>query len=285
MYELLVQPFVEYGFMRRALVGGVALALGCAPVGVFLVLRRMSLMGDALSHAVLPGAAIAFLLFGLSLPAMSVGGFIAGIVAVIAAGAIARSTKINEDTSFAALFLMALALGVLLIGLRGGAVDLMHVLFGTPLGVDDDALLLIAGVTTVTLVALALIFRPLVMECFDPGFMRVVGGGGGLVHMLFLVLVVLNLVSGFQALGTLMALGLLVLPAAGAALWSNEVLPRMVIAAGAAAIATYAGLVISFHGNIASGPSIVLCAGAFYLISLVVGRYAELRLRLAPRPA
>jgi zinc/manganese transport system permease protein len=278
MYELLVQPFVEYGFMRRALVGGIALSLGCAPVGVFLVLRRMSLMGDALSHAILPGVAIAFLLFGLSLPAMSLGGFIAGILAVMAAGAIARSTRVGEDTSFAALFLMALALGVLLIGLRGGTVDLMHVLFGTPLGIDDEALLLIAGVTTITLVALALIFRPLVMECFDPGFMRVVGGGGGAVHMLFLVLVVLNLVAGFQSMGTLMALGLLVLPAAGAALWSNEVLPRMVIAACVASFATYAGLVISFHANVASGPAIVLSAGAFYLVALVAGRYGELRL-------
>jgi zinc/manganese transport system permease protein len=285
MYELLVQPFAEYGFMRRALIGGVALSFGCAPVGVFLVLRRMSLMGDALSHAALPGVAAAFLLFGLSLPAMSVGGFIAGVIAVLAAGGIARSARVGEDTSFAALFLLALALGVLLIGLRGGTVDLLHVLFGTPLGVDDAALLLAAGASSVTLLVLALIYRPLVVECFDPGFMRVIGGGGGTAHMLFLVLVVLNLVAGFQSLGTLMALGLLVLPAAGAALWSNEVLPRMVIASAVAALSTYAGLLVSFHLNVASGPAIVLSAGAFYLVSLLAGRHADLRLRSALRAA
>src|SRR5690606_17159837 len=106
---------------------------------------------------------------------------------------------------------------------RGSNVDLLHVLFGTILSVDDEALILVASIATLTLIALALIYRPLVAECFDPGFLRAVAGGGSFYHIVFLVLVVLNLVAGFQALGTLMAVGLMMLPAAAARFWASEV--------------------------------------------------------------
>ena len=270
-YSLLVAPFAEYDFMRRALVGCLALAMGCGPIGVLLVLRRMSLMGDALSHALLPGAGIGFVMAGLSLSAMSVGGFVAGLAVALLAGLVTRVTPLREDASFAAFYLTSLALGVLLVSLHGSNVDLLHVLFGSVLAVDDHALLLIGAITSVTLLGLALVYRPLIVECFDPLFLRAQRGGGGLYHLIFLVLVVLNLVAAFQALGTLMAVGLMMVPAAAARFWGGEVWTLALISTGIAFASSCLGLLASFHLDLPSGPAIVLTASGIYLLSILVG--------------
>ena len=269
---VLVLPFVEFEFMRRALVGTLALALGCAPIGCVLVLRRMSLVGDAMAHAVLPGAAAGFLLAGLSLPAMSLGGFVAALAVALAAGFVTRATPQREDASFAAFYLIALALGVLLVSLRGSQVDLMHLLFGSVLAVDDVALLQMAVVASLTLWALALMYRPLVMESLDPGFLRGVGGPGGAVHMLLLVLLVANLVSAFQALGTLMAVGLMMLPAAAARFWVASLPAMAALAVALGASSGVAGLLVSYHAELPSGPCIVLACGLAYIVSVLFGR-------------
>jgi zinc/manganese transport system permease protein len=272
-YQFLWQPFAEFAFMRHALVGCLALALGCAPIGVFLVLRRMSLVGDAMSHAILPGAAIAFIAYGLSLTAMSIGGLLAGLVVVIAAGAVTRATQLKEDASFAAFYLVSLASGVLLVSKWGNNVDLMHILFGSVLAVDANALYFLAAVASITLVVIALLYRTLVVESFDPDFLRAVGGGGAAAHFTFLILVVLNLVAGFQALGTLMAVGLMMLPAASARLWARELPAMLAVSLGLALAAAYLGLLFSYHANLPSGPSIILTAGLAYFASLLFGRH------------
>ena len=144
LYHALFEPFVEFGFMRRALVACMALGLGSGPVGVLLMLRRMSLVGDAMSHAVLPGAAIGFLVAGLSLPAMGLGGLVAGLAVALLSGVVSRFTSQREDASFASFYLTSLAAGVLIVSLRGSNIDLLHVLFGTILAIDDAALYLVA---------------------------------------------------------------------------------------------------------------------------------------------
>ena len=282
LYEFVVQPFAEFMFMRRALVGMAALALGCGPVGVLLVLRRMSLMGDALAHAVLPGAAIGYVVAGLSLPAMGTGGFAAGLVVVLLAGLVTRATSLREDASLAATFLISLALGVMIVTMQGSPVDLMHVLFGSLLAVDDAALLLVASIASVTLLALAAIYRPLVAECFDPGFLKAMGVSGGVYHLGFLMLVVLNLVAGFQSLGTLMSLGLLLLPAAAATFWAEEIWVLSVLAILFAMSAGGGGLLVSYHANLPSGPTIVLASGLLFVISVVFGRRGGLLRRIVP---
>jgi zinc/manganese transport system permease protein len=271
LYDLALHPFAEFGFMRRALVGSLALAIGCGPIGTILVIRRMSLMGDALSHAVLPGAALGFIFAGLSLPAMSFGGVGAGLVVAFLSGLVTRLTPLREDASFAAFYLISLALGVLLVSSWGSKVDLLHLLFGSILAVDDTALILIGSITTVSLLALAVIYRPLVVECFDPGFLRAVGGRGGLVHTLFLGLVVLNLVAGFQALGTLMAVGLMMLPAAAARFWVRELWALSAASSALALASAFIGLLLSYHLDLPSGPAIVLVAGLAYSASVLFG--------------
>ncbi len=267
---LLLSPFIEFGFMRRALVGCFALALGCGPIGLFLVMRRMSLMGDAMSHAVLPGAAVGFILAGLSLPAMSIGGFAAGVLVVIAAGVVTRYTTIKEDASLAAFYLMSLGLGVLLVSHFGSNIDLIHILFGSVLAVDDGALLLVTAIATLSMFGLAVIYRPLLLDSFDPMFLQSVGARSNVYYLLFMVLVVLNLVAGFQALGTLMAVGLMMIPAVTARLWANSIGRMLAVAVGVAMLAGYVGLLASYHLDLPSGPAIVLSAGLIYLLSLFV---------------
>ncbi|AEO50249.1 ABC-3 transporter component [Rhodospirillum rubrum F11] len=283
LVETLIGPFQEFAFMRRALVGCLALALGATPVGVFLMLRRMSLTGDAMAHAILPGAAVGYLVAGLSLGAMTVGGLIAGMTVALLAGYVTRSTILREDASLAAFYLISLSLGVLIVSLRGSNIDLLHVLFGSVLALDDNALVLIASITTLTLAALALLYRPLVLECLDPAFLRSVGRAGAWAHYGFLCLAVLNLVGGFHALGTLMAVGIMVLPAATARLWATTIGGLLAVAVAIAAFSGVAGLLISYYHDLPSGPAIILTAGVVHVVSLVVGLQGGLRNRSGAR--
>jgi zinc/manganese transport system permease protein len=283
LYDALIAPFADFEFMRRALVGSLALAFGAPPIGVFLMLRRMSLIGDALAHAILPGAAIGFLLAGLSLFALAGGGLIAGFLIAIGAGLVARATPLKEDASLAAFFLVSLALGVTIVSVKGNNIDLMHFLFGSVLAIDDPTLVLILGITSVSLVVLAVIWRPLVLECVDPGFLQAVSRIGGPVHLAFLALVVLNLVGGFQALGTLLAVGIIMLPAVAARFWARDITGMIGVAIVIAAISGYAGLLVSYHADLPSGPAIILAAGAFYALSVVAGPFGGLIWLILPR--
>jgi zinc/manganese transport system permease protein len=271
IFDALIAPFTEFEFMRRALAGVIALALGGAPIGVFLMLRRMSLVGDAMAHAILPGAAIGFLLSGLNLFAMTFGGLVAGFAVAVLAGVVARTTELKEDASLAAFYLVSLALGVTIVSVRGTNIDLLHVLFGNILAMDDQTLLVIAFNATVTLLVLAVIWRPLVIECVDPVFLRTVSRAGAPAHLAFMALVVVNLVNGFHALGTLLAVGLMILPAGIARFWSRELTGMIALAVAAAAVSGYAGLLLSFHTRVPSGPAIILVAAALYIVSILFG--------------
>jgi zinc/manganese transport system permease protein len=283
LYALLVAPFLDFEFMRRALVGAMALALAGAPLGVFLILRRMSLSGDAMAHAILPGAAIGYLVAGLSLPAMTIGGVVAGFAVAIGSGAIARATALREDASLAAFYLLSLALGVAIVSVRGSNVDLLHVLFGSVLALDDATMLLLASIASLTLIGLAVIYRPLVMDTLDPGFLSSVSGAGAWTHAVFLAFVALNLVAGFHALGTLLAVGAMMLPAVSARLWTQDITGMILIAAGFGLTGAYAGLLASFYWGLPSGPMIILACGVFYVGSLIAGPAGGLLRRLTPR--
>ncbi len=263
--------------MRRALAGSWALAFSAGPIGVILVMRRLSLMGDAMAHAILPGVAVGFLSAGFSLTAMTFGGLLTGILVALLAGMVARVTPLREDASFAAFYLVSLGLGVLLVSLKGTSTDLMHVLFGTVLGLSDAALILVAVVSSISLLVLAALFRVLVLECLDPQFLQAEGGRIGMwAHMGFLLLLVLNLVAGFQVLGTLMVVGIMMLPATAARFWARSVGAQMVLAAVLGALSTYIGLLFSYYQNLAASPAIILVAGVVYFFSLGLGPHGGL---------
>ncbi|HWK13268.1 MAG TPA: zinc ABC transporter permease AztB [Rhizobiaceae bacterium] len=280
LYDYLIAPFVEFAFMQRALAGALMLSVSACPVGVFLMLRRMSLTGDAMAHAILPGAAAGFLLYGLQIVPMTLGGLIAGVIVALGAGTVSRLTVQKEDASMAAFYLISLALGVLIVSLRGSNVDLMHVLFGTVLALNNEALTLIGGIAVVTLAALAIFWRALVAECLDPLFLRSVSRLGPPVHFIFLGLVVLNLVGGFQALGTLLSVGLMMLPAAAARFWTSRVGPMCVLAIAIGAVSCISGLLLSYHASLPSGPAIILSAGVIYMVSILAGTRGVLATRV-----
>lgn len=283
MWDLIVAPFMEFIFMRNALLGACILSLSACPVGVFLTLRRMSLAGDAMSHAILPGVAAAFMFFGLDLVPMTIGGVVAGALVASIAALVSRVTIQKEDSSLATFYLMSLAAGVIMVSLRGSSVDLMHVLFGSVLALNTEALHLIAIVSGLSIALVIVLWRALIAECLDPLFFRSVSRLGGITHLLFLAIVVLNLVAGFQALGTLLAVGLMILPAAAARFWTQSVRGMCVCATIIGLASSGAGLLLSYHASVPSGPAIILSAGAAYLASLILAPRGAIITRLPRR--
>jgi zinc/manganese transport system permease protein len=214
---------------------------------------------------------------------MTSGGVLAGFAVAIGAGAIARATILREDASLAAFYLLSLALGVTLVSARGSNIDLLHVLFGSVLALDNATLILLAAISSLTLVGLALIYRPLVLETLDPGFLASVSRAGAWTHTAFLALVALNLVAGFFALGTLLAVGVMMLPAVSARLWTQNITGMMLLAALFGILGCYAGLLASYWLSLPSGPLIILSCGAFYLVSLVAGPAGGVLRKITPR--
>ena len=262
--------WLDYAFMVRALTATTVLSFAVAPVGAFLVLRRLSLAGEAMAHAIVPGIVIAFVIAGLSVGSMIVGGLTAGITVAALTSLLARMTIIREDASLASLYLTALALGIFILSAAGSAVPLKSFLFGSILGIDDESLLLIGMTATITLVSFALILRPLIISTIDPIFHESQSKHPGLVAHWFMFLVVLNLLGAFKALGTLMAVGLMILPATAARYWVSTITSYLIVTFLFALLSCWIGLIVSFYlPDVPSGPAIVLVAAVFFFFSLI----------------
>lgn len=278
----MICPFFTDPALKRALVSAILVSVSGAPLGVMLVLRRMSLMGDVIAHAILPGTAAGFILAGLSVPAMSLGGMIAGLTVALIAGLATRFTAIREDASLATFYLLAVAVGILMLSLHGSAQDLEDILFGDAQAIDNQILVYMAAVSCVTLLTLAVIYRPLVVESFDPQFMKAVRGKGGFYHILFMLLVVLNMVEGYRTLGTLMASGLLLIPAVAAQFWTRRLSGLILVAVAIAVLSSIIGIVVADIFKVPSGPAIVLMIGVVYIGSVLFGKHGSVRARYFP---
>jgi len=263
--------FLQYDFMVRALIATLVLSFSIAPVGAFLVLKRLSLAGEAMAHAIVPGIVIAFVVSGLSVISMIVGGLAAGITVAALSSLVARMTIIREDASLASLYLIALALGIFILSAAGSAVPLKSFLFGSILGIDDQTLLLIGATATITLISFAFILRPLIINTIDPIFYESQSKRPSIVTQWFMFLVVLNLLGAFKALGTLMAVGLMILPATAARYWVSTITSYLILTFIFAFVSCWAGLILSFLlPDVPSGPAIVIVAGAIFFISMAI---------------
>ncbi len=263
--------WLHYDFMLRALAATSVLSFSVAPVGAFLVLRRLSLAGEAMAHAIVPGIVIGFVVAGLSVASMIVGGLAAGITVAVLTSVLARYTIIREDASLASLYLIALALGIFILSAAGSAVPLKSFLFGSILGIDNETLILIGATATVTLISFAVILRPLIANTVDPVFYESQSTRPGLVVQWFMFLVVLNLLGAFKALGTLMAVGLMILPATAARYWASTLTGYLLLTFVFAIASCWLGLIISYYvPDVPSGPAIVLVAGGFFVASLLL---------------
>ncbi|MDP3371830.1 MAG: metal ABC transporter permease [Candidatus Paracaedibacteraceae bacterium] len=269
IHNSLIAPITDFVFMQRALSACLTLSIVCPILGVILLLKRMSLMGEALSHGILPGIAVAFFIWGVWLPGFTIGGMIAGCFIAGLSVFTSQKTRLPQDASFSGFYLLALALGVLLISKAGGAMNVMHLLFGSVLGINLTILRTIIILSVTSLIILRIIFRPLIYQCFDPLFMQSVGCGGNRYTVIFIGLVVVNLVAACQALGTLMALGLMMIPAIAARLLCDSLRCTLIIAILIAIISSYSGLLVSYHAELPTGPTIVLVASIFYIMALI----------------
>ena len=279
LYSLLIEPFATHEILRYALAACVTLSFGCAPLGIFLSHKRMILAGDALSHSILPGVAVAFVVYGMSLWNMVLGGFIAGTVVVLLASFISRVTNLKDDNSIGGLYIISLALGVMIISMKGRDEEMLHLLFGDIESVTQSTLATGALIVTVSLMLLAIIYRPLIAGCVDPVFARGKGKHGTLYHNFFLILVVLNLVASFHLFGTLTAIGILILPGIISNFWSRNIDVLIPIAILISVICGLAGVLISYHNHLPAGPSVIMCLAAVYFVSVIFGAHNSVRTR------
>lgn len=262
--------FLEFEFMQRAFVATSVLSLSMAPIGAFLVLRRLSLAGEAMAHAIVPGIVIAFVVAGLSVLSMLIGGIIAGVIVAFCTSFLARRTIIKEDASLASLYLISLALGIFILSSAGSAIPLKSFLFGSTLGIDDETLILIGATATITLFTFAFLLRPLIMATIDPVYFASQYRFAAMIPQIFMFLLVLNLLAAFKSLGTLMAVGLMILPATSARYWVTGITSYITLTFCFAFVSCWAGLIISFYmSQVPTGPAIVLVAGVFFIFSLV----------------
>lgn len=256
------EPF-SYAFMQRALLSCALIGFTNGFLGTFVILRRQALLTDALSHSLLPGLAVAAILVGLSPGGLLLGGLIAALLVALGGQLIARNSRLKDETAVAALYIIAFALGILLLRYARVKVDLVHFLFGNILGVGNGDLLISYGAAGLTLGLLVPFQRPVLLTLFDASVARATGIRTGWIDAGLLTLIVMALVASLQAVGVLLSLGLLILPAATAYLMTDS-FSRMLWGSAVLGLAgATTGLLLSFLANIPSGPCIVLVLAVF----------------------
>lgn len=265
----IINIYSQNPFLLRALVACITISLSCPILGFFMIVRRMSLMGDAISHAILPGVAIGYLIAGMSTIAMTIGGIIAGLIVTISAKLIVTD-RITIDNALACFYFMAIALGVLIISHSGTNLDLIHILFGSILAIDNASMLLLATVVSFSLIILSIIIRALVLDTFDENILKMMRIKSIPVQSIFLLLLVLNLVIQFQVIGTVLVIGLMIIPASTAMLITRNLNYIIFYSILISIVSSWLGITISYFINVTTGPCIVLLCGLFYCFTLII---------------
>jgi len=271
MYSVFIEPFALNSFMSNALLAGCLVSIACGIVGSFVVLRGLAFIGDALGHGVLPGVALAVM---LGFPGM-LGAAVGSIVMIAGVGLVTRRSTLSSDTAIGLLFVAMLALGVVIVSRSSSfSGDLVHILFGEILGISSTEILTQLAATAIIIVITIICYRPFLLLCFSPEQADASGFSSKFYHGLMLGLIALTVVVSFKTVGTLLVFGMLLAPAATAALFSRHVSAMMAAAAGIGMVSSYLGLLASYHFNIAAGAAITLVASVLFFAVLTGKRVA-----------
>lgn len=270
-----VEHLFTYQFLNRALITSIIVGIVCGTVGSLIVLRGLSLMGDAMSHAVLPGVALSFL-FGIP---MFVGALITGMIASIFIGYITSSSKTKPDAAIGISFTVFLASGIIIISLINTTTDLYHILFGNLLAITNSAFLTTIVIGSIVLILIIIFYRPLMISTFDPTFSRMSGLNTTLLHYFVMLLLSLVTVASIQTVGIILVVALLITPASTAFLISKKLYSMMIIASLISVISSIVGLYYSYIYNIPSGATIVLCTFVIYIITLFFTKFKNRKKR------
>lgn len=266
MFSEFIDGLLNFHFLQNALITALVIGIVGGAVGCFIILRGMSLMGDAISHAVLPGVAISFIL-GIN---FFIGAIIFGLLASTMITYIKSNSIIKSDTAIGITFSSFLALGIILIGIANSSTDLFHILFGNILAVQDLDMWITIAVALLVLTTITIFFRPLLLTTFDPILAKSIGVKVTFYHYLLMVILTLVAVTAMQSVGTILIVALLITPAATAYLYANSLKTMIFLSSGFGALASVLGLFIGYSFNIAAGSSIVLTSALLFLISFFI---------------
>jgi ABC-type Mn2+/Zn2+ transport system permease subunit len=279
----LLEPF-RYEFMQKALLGCLLIGFTNGYLSSFIVLRRYALLADALSHSLLPGVAIGVIFWGLAPMGLFAGALVAALLVVLGGKMISGSSRLKDDTSIGALYIVAFALGVILLKYSSARVDLGHFLFGNVLGLSNMDIWLTYGLSSVILLALAIVHRHLLLVLFDPSVAASLGLRVARFDYLLIALMVIAMISSLQAVGIVLSLGLLILPAATIYLLSDSFSVMVWGGAFLGAGGAVAGLFLSYWADLPSGPAIVLVLGICFVLAYLFGpKYGVITRRLLKR--
>ena len=263
MLERFIEGLMEYHFLQNALMTAIVIGVVSGAVGCFIILRSMSLMGDAISHAVLPGVALSFML-GIN---FFIGAIVFGLLASFIITFIKENSVIKGDTAIGITFSSFLALGVILIGLANSSTDLFHILFGNILAVQDSDMWLTFGVSGLVLLFVGLFFKGLLLTSVDPVLAKTMGINVNFYHYLLMGMLTLVSVTAMQSVGTILIVAMLITPAATAYLFTSSLKSMMLLASTLGALTSVLGLFLGYSFNIAAGSSIVLTSTIIFLVS------------------
>jgi len=266
MFSEFIDGLLNFHFLQNALITALVVGIVGGAVGCFIILRGMSLMGDAISHAVLPGVAISFIL-GIN---FFIGAIVFGLLASTIITYIKSNSIIKSDTAIGITFSSFLALGIILIGIANSSTDLFHILFGNILAVQDLDMWITIAVALLVLTTITIFFRPLLLTSFDPILAKSIGVKVTFYHYLLMVILTLVAVTAMQSVGTILIVALLITPAATAYLYANSLKTMILLSSGFGALASVLGLFIGYSFNIAAGSSIVLTSALIFLISFFI---------------
>lgn len=260
-----LEGLVKYGFLRNALITAVIIGIISGVIGCFIILRGLSLMGDAISHAVLPGVAFSYMLGG----SYFIGASIFGIIAAALIGFISDKSKLKNDTAIGIVFSAFFALGIIMISFAQSATDLYHILFGNVLAVRESDIMVTIAVGVVVMLFVSLFYKELKISSFDPTMARATGLNTTVIHYALMFLLTLVAVSALQTVGTILVIAMLITPAATAFMLTNKLSVMIVLSAAFGVISAIIGLFLSYSYNLASGATIVLTCAAFFILAFL----------------